>query len=637
MTIFICLSCLLLSGQVDSLSFLQQAEMLWENAGELSDDIDYGGEEVLEVMEETGGTHNLNSLSYETASRVLGLTDYQYYQLQLYIEVSGPLVSVYELAAIEGFTQEDVGRLLPRVVAEAVPVRQSFWRNFWKRSQSTLMVRDSWVLERQAGYDTTRERHYEGSRDHLCFRYTFNSQDKIILKFSGEKDAGEPFFRGKQRYGFDFYAGSLAFKNMGALRQAVIGDYRLSYGQGLVLGSALMSGRGGDISQLRSFSTGIRAVAPTNEGDFLRGAAATVGNSTWQGTLFGGQRFGTNRVATGGNIAYTHKHFRLGGRVVCQLLYDTCAPRPPGQPLLTFEGLNASIDYQTTIRNMLLFGETAATQRGAFAILQGLTIPLTAVTHLGIILRHYSIGYEAPLGKAFGALSQNSGESGLYLSLQHILSRRVEFKSYVDFYHLHTPTYRLESPAQAMDAGAALVCNLSRSSHWTLSYQFRDKPVNTTELHYKRLREQQSHRIRFLWEYKPHPNVTCKSGIVYKATFYNQPKEHFSGLLLYQNLAVSCWKDRFTIHARIAYFDTQRYDERLYAYEDDVYYAFTIGSYYYKGMRGYLVLRFHYRFFSLWVRIGQTFYLDRQVISSGLSQIDQPHKTELRVQTLWQW
>lgn len=635
-TIAICLLMGTAIGQTDSLYFLEQMEQRWETVGEATEET-AASEEILELLEDEGGKMNLNALSYEAAIQRLQLSDYQYYQLQLYLEETGPLVSIYELAAIAGFSERDVQRLRDRVVAEPVPTRQEFWRNLWKKHRSTLTLRDSWVLERQAGYDPARSTHYPGSRDHLCFRYTFESQDKLSLKISGEKDAGEQFFRGAQRYGFDFYSGSFSLKNMGLLRQAVVGDYRLNYGQGLVLGSAMLSGRGGDISQLRRFSTGIRAIAPTNEGNFLRGAAATLGSTSLQGTLFWGNRFGTTQHVTGANVAYTHRHFRLGGRVACLLLRDTLTPRPPGHPPLSFRSLTAGIDYQTTIRKILLFGEVAITSRGKPALLQGFVAPLSAITQLAVLLRHYSPDYEAPLGNALGANSQNHSESGVYISLQHILTRRLELKNYFDYYQLHDPSYRLDAPASILDAGATLTCSLSRNSHWTLGYQYRDKPINIEDLPYKRVRGQHLHRLRFQWQYQPLQGLTCKSGLVWKINVYSQPLEHFSGLLLYQDFGYKCWKERLAFHGRIAYFDTQRYEERLYAYEDDVYYAFTIGSYYYKGIRGYLVVRLQYKAFSCWIRVGQTYYLDRTTISSGLNQIDKPHKTELRVQTSWRW
>ena len=63
-------------------------------------------EEMMEQMElsQSSKKPNLNNLSYETAVKQLLLTDYQYYQLQLYIETHGPLYSIFELDAIDGFS-----------------------------------------------------------------------------------------------------------------------------------------------------------------------------------------------------------------------------------------------------------------------------------------------------------------------------------------------------------------------------------------------------------------------------------------------------------------------------------------------------------------------------------------------------
>ena len=105
-------------------------------------------------------------------------------------------------------------------------------------------------------------------------------------------------------------------------------------------------------------------------------------------------------------------------------------------------------------------------------------------------------------------------------------------------------------------------------------------------------------------------------------------------MLLFQDAAIDIAHIGLAVHARIAYFDTDRYDERLYAYENDLYYAFTVGSYYYKGIRGYLMLRYKYKWVSLWLRLARTHYIDREKIGSGLNQIDAPHKTEIKAQIL---
>ena len=106
---------------------------------------------------------------------------------------------------------------------------------------------------------------------------------------------------------------------------------------------------------------------------------------------------------------------------------------------------------------------------------------------------------------------------------------------------------------------------------------------------------------------------------------------------MYQDLACNFPMPQLSLHLRIAYFDTDSYDERLYAYENDVYYAFTVGSYYYQGLRACLLLRYKVQRFSVWLKISRTHYLNRDDISSGLTYIDKPHKTELKVQCLYRW
>ena len=201
-----------------------------------TDDENFASDELLEELEELSGRRpNLNCLSYEMAVRILKLSDYQYYQLQLYLENYGALASIYELDGIDGFGKEERERIQPLADVAPVPGSSSFFKDFFKKGKSKLLVRYGQILETQAGYDTARATHYAGTPGHVLFRYTFETQDKFSIKISGEKDPGEQFFRGKQRYGFDFYAGSASTRNIGILKYAVIGDYRLNFGQGLVL------------------------------------------------------------------------------------------------------------------------------------------------------------------------------------------------------------------------------------------------------------------------------------------------------------------------------------------------------------------------------------------------------------------
>ena len=106
---------------------------------------------------------------------------------------------------------------------------------------------------------------------------------------------------------------------------------------------------------------------------------------------------------------------------------------------------------------------------------------------------------------------------------------------------------------------------------------------------------------------------------------------------MYQDLVLALKRPQLSLYLRVAYFDTDSYDERLYAYENDVYYAFTVGSYYYQGLRAYLMLRYKIQNLSIWLRVSRTHYLNKETISSGLTEIDKPHKTEVKVQGMYRF
>lgn len=320
-------------------------------------------EDLLEQLDEwemeENKRPNINSLSYEMAIQKLHFNDYQYYQLQKYIEEFGALASIYELEVIDGFTADDI-RWLSKFVRVVYPSAEDhLFENFFKKSKSTLLIRFQQIIERQAGYDTSRSNHYAGSPAHACFKYTFNVQNRIVLKISGEKDPGEQFFRGDQRYGFDFYSGSLLFQRFGIVKSAVAGDYRLNFGQGLALGSSLLSGKGGGPDDLRRFSSGIRAIAPTNEGTFLRGGAVTLGETRYSATAFYGRQFGTLKQAMGINFDYQHALFKLGARVVGYSATDTTLPDTRSRILSSIvpTAFNAAIDHQLLVKRIILLAK----------------------------------------------------------------------------------------------------------------------------------------------------------------------------------------------------------------------------------------------------------------------------------------
>lgn len=186
--------------------------------------------------------------------------------------ISGNFIDVLELQSIEGFNDRVISLLLPFVrVGAGSSLETLKSRNF----KQEFTVRYARTLEKAKGYrivDTTKS-HYLGDANRYAFRYRAQLNDAVHLAVNMEKDAGEPFFRDKQKMGFDFYSLSISIKNFGRFRNILIGDYALQFGQGLSMWNGLNFGKGGLVQHTARQGIGVKSYTSLNEANFMRGIA----------------------------------------------------------------------------------------------------------------------------------------------------------------------------------------------------------------------------------------------------------------------------------------------------------------------------------------------------------------------------
>ena len=247
----LCQKSIFLLAQIDTIVF-KEKELIQEDdfmlqlenlAEEAEEEQDYS-----EIIEEYAyyreNKININQPDYDVLMAVFKLTDYQIYHLKMYLDVNGAMVSLYELAAVEGFTMETVRMLLPYIVL--LPVDQSrkmTFKKVFKYGKNTCLMRYRQVLNKQVGYTTLSDSLlelkpnavYRGSQPYLLFKYKFDYASKVRFGFTAEKDAGEEFFKGSNRYGFDFYSFHFFMKDIKCIKSLAVGDYQIRFGQGLAM------------------------------------------------------------------------------------------------------------------------------------------------------------------------------------------------------------------------------------------------------------------------------------------------------------------------------------------------------------------------------------------------------------------
>nr|MCU0400094.1 helix-hairpin-helix domain-containing protein [Algoriphagus sp.] len=100
-----------------------------------------------------------------------------------------------------------------------------------------------------------------------------------------------------------------------------------------------------------------------------------------------------------------------------------------------------------------------------------------------------------------------------------------------------------------------------------------------------------------------------------------------SGLMVLQDIQFG--REKWRLTGRMALFDTDDFDSRLYAFENNVLWTFAIPAFSGRGIRNYLVGQYQISpTLTAYLRIARTTYTDREEISSGLQTITGNTQTE---------
>ena len=240
------ITCITIGFSVNNLS----AQEAWEELAEQL--IDEEGGEVFqwennfeELSELRENPININTATKEQLERFPFLSDKLIENILYYLYKYGPMLSENELWMIEDINRQTIRCLQPFICFKHTEKEEykPTLKQVLKYGKQELSTRVDIPFYTKSGYKLhTKEelkknpnKQYLGYGYYHSLRYSFHYRDKIYLGLTAEKDAGEPFFAGQNRKGYDFYSPYLFIRNMGRIKSLAIGNYRLSYGYGLVI------------------------------------------------------------------------------------------------------------------------------------------------------------------------------------------------------------------------------------------------------------------------------------------------------------------------------------------------------------------------------------------------------------------
>jgi hypothetical protein len=284
------------------------------------------------------------------------------------------------------------------------------------------------------------------------------------------------------------------------------------------------------------------------------------------------------------------------------------------------------------IKSISLFGEAAISLNGGKALLAGVTADVNHWLQFSSLYRNYQTYYQAVYANALGENSSTANEQGLYFGISMLPHKNWKISAFFDSYSFPWLRYGIDSPSSGWDY--LVQANYTPNKDFDLRIKIqRDKAVKNLSGNVVAT-TQNVERTRALLQaaYNLLPELSLNSRFAF--VFFNpemQADEH--GFVMSQDVKYKLQKVPLSFALRYAIFDTDSWNTRLYVYESDVLYAFSIPAYYDKGCRYYLNIGYKLLDkIQFWFRISQTYYFEKKEISSGLSAIASNKQTDVKFQ-----
>jgi hypothetical protein len=106
-----------------------------------------------------------------------------------------------------------------------------------------------------------------------------------------------------------------------------------------------------------------------------------------------------------------------------------------------------------------------------------------------------------------------------------------------------------------------------------------------------------------------------------------------SGWMVYQDVSYRFQRIPLTTDVRFAWFGTDSYNARIYAYEKDMVSGFSFSPLYSRGIRSYLMVRYDLNDrIAIRFRVSHSRFSDKSAIGTGLDEITGSGKTDCKFQ-----
>ena len=480
---------------------------------------------------------DLNNTSDEELAQLLFLSPRQIDDILLYAD-KHPFESLYELRMIASLTDYEIRDLLPFVTISSNPLNSTplppYPREVFRGATHEVLAR----------VDARNIENYEGTDPvYTQTRYRFDYHRRVVFGAQLRRPAGG----GARDLQYGAY---LQLKDIGCLHTLVAGNYQASFGQGLVFAPVFRTGRSAYVSSVGQTQEGLRYYANL-----------TMRHNRLQVELTAAENIWTDSIHPYRNTGYNEHYFRGYRQAV----------------------LGASVRYNHGWFDA--FAEVAASQnrRWGAGVLAGSRFYPTEGVSLVALYRYYSPWFNNALGYAFSESSRIGDENGGYLGFDITRLSRWRFSGYADVFYFSGIKYGIPyAPSMGYDVLGEVQYHAPKE--WWLAFRLRAREKGGDGTYSARF---QFDWMRSGWSLRTtaDANITTERGNAL-------PRERIPyGVSIAQDIGYTFSNVPLALKGRVQFFDAREWANRIYLYENDVLYAFSVPASYGLGGRMYLCLR----------------------------------------------
>ncbi len=603
---------------------------------------------------------DINNTSYQELTQLGLLIPEQITTLLAHIKNTGKFMGIYELQILPSFSLQDIKNLAPFITIREEATLSKTILGLFNGNNNYATLGYSRVNQLSRGYTGNI---YSGSPDRMQMRLRLRNPGNLSVGLSMQKDPGETWLNKNTVPTPDYISGHIYLENKGRIKQFVLGDYKLQFGQGLLLGAGFMVGKNiATVASVKQSSLGVLPYSSISEGNYFRGSGitlkltgalkismfysnqqldATVVNDSTLNAVSSIRSSGLHRTTSelkaqnqlheqvwGSSLIYTVSKFSTGLLLVNSQFDKPIIPNSRDYNKYSFTGrhlLNYSWFGQYALSNFLFFSEVAKTQNAGAAFNLGVIGSISRYVSLSILYRSFAKDFHSLYGLPFTERGSIGNESGIYWGLKINPHSKLSVSAYFDMYRFPWLTSNTAAPSNGSDY--LLRVNYHINEKAKMFIQLRNETAWIKENTGNVYINEPARLLKSIAniDYNLESAITLRSRIQYNQ--YSQQNSE-NGWLFYQDVNYNTMK--FGLTARMLVFATDSYASRQYAYEKDMLFAFNTRVFNGKGLSYYIIVKYKpVRGLTLRLKWWYIKYANRDEIGSGNELIPDDHKSQL--------